>query len=61
MDQTGKNNIKFCKVCEENVYLCINDQELIEALKNNRCVAMYNDGGEKMPTLIGDVDATFYT
>jgi len=49
------DKIRFCRVCQENVYLCENDQELSLAIRHNYC-ALYENLGDEVPALIGDVD-----
>ena len=33
-------NIRYCSECEENVFFCNTDEELVEAIRGNRCVAI---------------------
>ncbi len=60
MDTTDSPDIRFCRVCSENVYLCETDGELIEAIAANKCVAMYDESDAKYPTLLGDVAPPSY-
>jgi hypothetical protein len=55
----GLDKIRLCRVCNEKVYRCDNDRELAQAMKNNLCVALMLPD-EAVPTLIGDVDASYF-
>ena len=32
--------VRFCDDCRKSVHLCETDDELVDAIKNNRCVAI---------------------
>jgi hypothetical protein len=53
------DHIRFCRVCQENVYLCENDQALRKALMNDHCVALVEKMGDEMPTMVGKVDSGY--
>lgn len=40
MSPTDQPNIRRCASCDTNVYLCITKNELVDAIKANRCVAV---------------------
>lgn len=40
MSSTDQPNIRRCAACNTNVYLCITKNELVDAIKANRCVAV---------------------
>jgi hypothetical protein len=52
---TDDDKIHFCQDCQKEVHLCEDDDELVVAVRLNRCVAIYREefGGERM--LLGDV------
>jgi hypothetical protein len=56
-----EDRVRYCRVCCENVYLCETDEELLEAMRNNRCVALYEKPGDELPTMLGDVDTGYVT
>jgi hypothetical protein len=37
---TDKATVRYCDHCEENVYSCNTQRELIDAMKKNHCVAI---------------------
>jgi hypothetical protein len=39
LDETRDENVRFCNDCEKEVHYCSNDQELVESVRLNRCVA----------------------
>lgn len=41
--ETRDENIHFCGECQKEVYLCEDDEELVEAVRLNRCVAIYRE------------------
>jgi len=41
LDETEEDEIKFCKGCQKEVYLCETDEDLTKAIKRNRCVAIF--------------------
>jgi hypothetical protein len=40
LDRTSNRSIRFCQECQKEVHLCLRDEELAEAIKLNRCVAI---------------------
>ena len=40
LDNTEDDRIKFCNDCQKEVYLCSDDDQLVKAIKLNRCVAL---------------------
>jgi len=40
LDMTSSVNIRVCRVCGEQVYLCVSDDELRRAMEANHCVAI---------------------
>ena len=37
---TKEKHIKFCSTCQHEVFYCRNDEELLEAIKINKCVCI---------------------
>jgi hypothetical protein len=56
---TEREDIRYCSECDRGVYRCGTDDELAEAIKYNRCVAVtLDDRGHQLPQdewLLGDV------
>ena len=42
LNSTDNKNIKFCTECQKEVYYCATDDELIDAIQRNKCIAIYN-------------------
>jgi hypothetical protein len=40
LNGTDVDNIKFCSNCQKEVYFCETDEELVEAVKRNKCVGI---------------------
>ncbi len=40
---THATEIRFCRDCQREVYFCYDDDELAEAIRLNRCVAIQQD------------------
>lgn len=40
LKQTDSDKLRFCDDCQQPVYLCETDEELTEAIIQNRCVAI---------------------
>jgi len=38
--RTENNSQRFCKECDQNIHLCISDDELYRAMKLDQCVAI---------------------
>lgn len=41
--ETHDDKIHFCGECQKEVHLCEDDEELVEAVRLNRCVAIYRE------------------
>ncbi len=50
----------IAKECNEDVHLCETDEQLITAIKNNWCVALYDKADNEHPTLPGDVETSYF-
>ncbi len=53
------DRIRFCRVCQEDVYRCENDEELREALMNDHCVALVEKMGDEIPAMVGKIDSGY--
>lgn len=58
LQTTNDESIRFCNGCQREVHLCEDDNELVQSVKLNRCIAIYKEdsagkGNPKM--LLGDV------
>ena len=42
LNSTDDKNIKFCTQCQREVHYCATEDELIDALQRNKCIAIYN-------------------
>lgn len=40
---TNDDKINFCQDCQREVHLCEDDDELVTAVRLNRCVAIYRE------------------
>jgi hypothetical protein len=40
--EPGDKNIKFCTQCQHEVHFCATDDELVDAIQRNKCIAIYN-------------------
>jgi hypothetical protein len=52
---TDDDKINFCQDCQKEVYLCEDDDELVNAVRLNRCVAIYRGEIGSGRMLLGDV------
>ena len=43
LEETENESIRFCHDCQKEVHFCEDDQELLESIKLNRCVAFSRD------------------
>lgn len=43
LEETREESIRFCQDCQKEVHLCEDDEELVESIKLNRCVAFSRD------------------
>jgi len=39
LEVTKEKNVKYCNVCEDKVYFCENDEELIKNATKGNCIA----------------------
>ncbi len=44
----GNDDVRFCQTCQKEVHFCNDDDELIQNIKLNRCVAFFNDNGQML-------------
>lgn len=40
LSETQNSDARFCTDCQKQVYFCHSDEELVKAVKLNRCVAI---------------------
>jgi len=45
LEPTNKAAIKHCNQCQQDVHLCINQEELDEAITQKYCIAYFKDPG----------------
>lgn len=43
LQETNEAGIKHCNTCNQNVHLCINQDELDYAISKNFCIALFKD------------------
>jgi len=55
LTSTDNDKINFCQDCQREVHLCEDDEELANAVRLNRCVAIYRQDGMVMGDLVGRV------
>ena len=53
LDETEEDEIKFCRGCQKEVFLCETDEELTQSIKRNRCVAIFYPSREEH--LLGEI------
>ncbi len=53
LDETEDDSVKFCQGCQREVHFCDTDEQLVLAVKRNKCVAIPSP--YKASLLIGDV------
>jgi hypothetical protein len=53
IDNEGR--VRFCLVCQKEVFLCESDQELISNVVNNRCIALIRKELGHSRRLLGEV------
>lgn len=41
LGKTKNSKIRHCTVCGEDVFYCTSKQEIVSALSNNKCIAIY--------------------
>ena len=42
LNETENRNIRFCSQCQQEVHYCVTDDELVDAIHRNKCIAIYN-------------------
>lgn len=52
LEDTADESIKFCQDCQKEVHYCADDDELVVAVRLNRCVAIEKEPGYRM---LGDI------
>lgn len=62
--KTENDAIRYCVECDRGVHLCKTDDQLSEAIKENKCVAVviYTEDGEEVDAIdwpLGDVMPSF--
>ena len=50
----GISGARFCRTCQKEVFECIDDGELIENIRLNRCVSFINES-VSLPTVTGEI------
>lgn len=40
LDETSEKRIRFCNQCQKQVHFCDTDEQLLNAIKSNLCVAI---------------------
>jgi hypothetical protein len=40
LNETEDDNIRFCQNCQKEVHFCETDEELVEAIKRNKCIGI---------------------
>lgn len=40
LDETKEKRIRFCNQCQKQVHFCDTDEQLVNAIKSNLCVAI---------------------
>ena len=38
LHETKDRKIKFCKICQKEVHFCETDEELVDAINENKCI-----------------------
>ncbi len=59
--ETDQANIRYCKNCDRGVHFCKNEQELLIAMKADRCVAIKVEEGSKTINIIGGIAPAPYS
>ena len=49
LEDTNDASIRFCQHCQKEVHYCADDEELVIAVRLNRCVAIEKNPGDKWP------------
>ena len=51
LDETGDDDVRFCNDCQREVFLCLDNDDLLRNIKLNRCITILrvsNNGIEEM-------------
>ena len=56
LQTTEDDNVRFCDSCQQQVFFCKTDDELLIAIKNNRCVSI--ESLENLEIFVGKPLAT---
>jgi hypothetical protein len=48
LEDTSEESIRFCQDCQKEVHYCANDDELVSAVRLNRCVAIEKEPGLRL-------------
>jgi hypothetical protein len=48
LEDTSEESIRFCQDCQKEVHYCADDDELISAVRLNRCIAIEKEPGHKL-------------
>jgi len=64
--ETDDELIRYCDSCDRGVHYCNSDEQLVQAITNNKCIAIkreYEDheGETIYENLVGDVVLTDYS
>jgi hypothetical protein len=53
LSETSDSSVRFCLDCQREVYFCKTTEQLADAIRLNRCVAVRLESGarQSMPTL----------
>ena len=55
LDKTKDPEIHFCADCQDSVTFCNSKREIVAALQNRKCIAIYISDGLIESTLIGQI------
>ena len=59
MKLTDNDDVRYCEQCKEPVHLCLNDDELGDAMQKNWCVAIFKSDDEGENMMVGEVVSTY--
>lgn len=48
LNDTRDEQIRFCKDCQREVYLSLDEESLVENIRLNRCVAIDDNDGSRL-------------
>ena len=48
LEDTDSETVRFCQDCQREVHYCDTDDELVTAVKLNRCVAFEKEPGNRL-------------